>query len=275
MILKTINVFCGNEENCFADEMVVASVILRHLMNMPCNAHTVAISQRMSEEKMVVAKEVGACPYAILSLTNHSCAPNCFRQNYWQGNVLRAICFIKQNEEISDCYGSHFSMEQTHDRQNDLRKQYYFDCRCIACDKGYHFLSCECKQCETPTDIVLRIDIPLQGFVYPKDYLRHISLAVYKDIPNELEDEILIPISQENVLEEFRTQMAHFKSVDILSGKLDRREFVSRFKLLYLYGKYASSVTMNSRYHIKNFHLVSESLKYYYTASGCCVLPVP
>ncbi|GLG94638.1 Uncharacterized protein GBIM_01812 [Gryllus bimaculatus] len=73
----------------------VGGVLLRHLQNLPCNAHEVTEYVRMqSTEGHHVAEsiEIGAAAYATLSLLNHGCDPGVVRHSV-AGDcvVLRAL----------------------------------------------------------------------------------------------------------------------------------------------------------------------------------------
>jgi SET and MYND domain-containing protein len=88
---------------------LVGGLLLRHLQNLPCNAHEVSELVRTeaenNEEGAPVWKsfEIGAAAYAMLSLVNHSCDPNVVRHSY-QGDtaVLRAVRPIAEGEEVSE-----------------------------------------------------------------------------------------------------------------------------------------------------------------------------
>ncbi|KAF2350147.1 SET domain [Trinorchestia longiramus] len=132
-----------------SDLITVGSVLLRHMLNLPCNAHSITLFHLDPLNPLHShSEEVGANAYGVLSLTNHSCSPNCYRQSYGGVGVLRAIEFIPKGAEISDCYGAHFALDSKSDRQLTLKKQYYFDCSCQACANDWHGISCDCRLCD-------------------------------------------------------------------------------------------------------------------------------
>lgn len=90
-------------------KLLVGGLLLRHLQNLPCNAHEVSelvtTETEIPEEGVPVWKgiEIGAGAYAMLSLVNHSCDPNVVRHSY-QGDtaVLRAIRPIARGEQVRE-----------------------------------------------------------------------------------------------------------------------------------------------------------------------------
>jgi hypothetical protein len=90
-------------------KLLVGGLLLRHLQNLPCNAHEVSELVRteteIPEEGVPVWNgiEIGAGAYAMLSLVNHSCDPNVVRHSY-QGDtaVLRAIRPIARGEQVRE-----------------------------------------------------------------------------------------------------------------------------------------------------------------------------
>jgi SET and MYND domain-containing protein len=88
---------------------LVGGLLLRHLQNLPCNAHEVSelvgIEAENDREDMSMWKsiEIGAAAYAMLSLVNHSCDPNVVRHSC-RGDtaVLRAIRPIARGEQVRE-----------------------------------------------------------------------------------------------------------------------------------------------------------------------------
>lgn len=50
--------------------------------------------------------------------------------------IVRAAKDIKAGSEIYNCYGPQVGQESAEERQDVLRKQYVFDCKCEACIDG-------------------------------------------------------------------------------------------------------------------------------------------
>lgn len=77
------------------DKVAMGAVLLRHLQNLPCNAHEVTElelgptnssqgpgSMSSSSPRDSTIHEIGAAVYSTLSLINHSCDPNVVRHYY-------------------------------------------------------------------------------------------------------------------------------------------------------------------------------------------------
>lgn len=86
-------------------KLVVGGLLLRHMQNLPCNAHEVSDDAGNDREGVPMWKtiEIGAAAYAMLSLVNHSCDPNVVRHSY-QGDtaVLWAIRPIAKGEQVRE-----------------------------------------------------------------------------------------------------------------------------------------------------------------------------
>lgn len=80
-------------------KLLVGGLLLRHMQNLPCNAHSV--SELVETVPLWESIEVGAAAYAVLSLVNHSCDPNVVRHSYHGDTaVLRAIRPIAKGEQV-------------------------------------------------------------------------------------------------------------------------------------------------------------------------------
>lgn len=131
------------------DKYEVGAVLLRHLMNLPCNAHTILLYNYKANDILASrSDEVGSNAFGVLSLFNHSCDPNCTRSSYGTTGVLKSLKFIPKGTELLDCYLSHFALHTRKERQTDMKQQYCFDCNCPACVGDWHRISCGCSECE-------------------------------------------------------------------------------------------------------------------------------
>jgi len=88
-------------------KLLVGGLLLRHMQNLPCNAHEVSelvgTESGKTKEGVPIWKsiEIGAAAYAVLSLVNHSCDPNVVRHSYHGDTaVLRAIRPIAKGEQV-------------------------------------------------------------------------------------------------------------------------------------------------------------------------------
>lgn len=123
----------------------VAAVFLQHLQNFPCNAHGIAqlclpVASTPGPDAACLVpvsqahlNDVAAAAYPCLSLINHSCDPNVVRYCYGDVAVVTVIRTIRRQEEILDNYGYHYVTHSAEERSIQLRKQYYFHCRCEPC----------------------------------------------------------------------------------------------------------------------------------------------
>jgi len=142
------------------DKVAMGAVLLRHLQNLPCNAHEVtelelgptsssSVTGSMSSTpRDSTIHEIGAAAFSTLSLINHSCDPNVVRHYYSSNAVVRTIRTIKKGEEILDNYGYHYAVMSREERQRKLNNQYFFKCDCYACSKNWPLYS------SLPTSVV-------------------------------------------------------------------------------------------------------------------------
>ncbi|XP_069705768.1 SET and MYND domain-containing protein 4-like [Periplaneta americana] len=116
---------------------IVGGLLLRHLQNLPCNAHEVSELVKTEGPTMWESTEIGAAAYAVLSLINHSCDPNVVRHSYGDTAILRAIRPIAKGEQVLDNYGYHYALHGKLERKSQLRSQYFFDCNCVVCEEDW------------------------------------------------------------------------------------------------------------------------------------------
>ncbi|MED6282850.1 hypothetical protein CHARACLAT_002569 [Characodon lateralis] len=144
---------------------VVGSAVLRHMLQLMCNAQAVITLQdagsKTSRVQSVEEIRIATAIFPTLSLLNHSCCPNtslvfstgaaadpCDSQESIGFNqpllgegrqgprvtvTVRAARVITPGEEILHCYGPHSNRMGTRERQRLLQRQYYFLCECEAC----------------------------------------------------------------------------------------------------------------------------------------------
>ncbi|XP_063227360.1 SET and MYND domain-containing protein 4-like isoform X2 [Bacillus rossius redtenbacheri] len=158
-LLSTKTSFFGSTESAnFSEGEIVkfiGGLILRHLQNLPCNAHEVSEYSKSEQTSIYEQEEIGAAAYATLSLVNHSCDPNVVRIIHGGRNALVAIRPISKGEQVLDNYGYHYAVNDLEERKTALEKQYFFTCHCLACEQRwptYHRLPSEvpvflCSDC--------------------------------------------------------------------------------------------------------------------------------
>eukprot|EP00918_Siedleckia_nematoides_P009270 GHVU01020228.1.p1 GENE.GHVU01020228.1~~GHVU01020228.1.p1 ORF type:complete len:619 (-),score=56.87 GHVU01020228.1:266-1876(-) len=117
----------------------VGGLILSHLQAFPCNAHEISELELKQSVTESVTSELGGGIYATLSLFNHSCDPTVTRNFYGDVCVVRATRSIFKGEEVSDNYGAIYAVMSREERQEKMKKQYFFTCGCEACTKDWPF----------------------------------------------------------------------------------------------------------------------------------------
>ena len=121
-----------------SERVFIGSLILRHLQNLPCNAHEVSnLELDLLSVGTSQTREIAAAIYATMSLFNHSCDPDVTRNFYGDICVMRSIKNIPAGKEIVDNYGTLYAVEPKIQRKVRLQEQYYFDCCCEACENSW------------------------------------------------------------------------------------------------------------------------------------------
>ena len=118
--------------------VLIGCAIMTHLMNVPCNAHSITeFGACLENIQDSLLHDIGAGAYSVLSLCNHSCNPSGARTSFGNREVFRAITYITSGQEITDSYGKHYALQNVVERQKILKVQYYFTCRCGPCSKAW------------------------------------------------------------------------------------------------------------------------------------------
>lgn len=141
-LLENSGYFVGDNSGSFKENSwFIGGLILRHLQSISCNAHEISELRISESGKNAMANStaqgIGAGIYAILSMFNHSCDPHVTRNFRGSRCQVRAIQNVKQGEEIFDNYGVIYAVNEFEERQNKLKDQYYFECRCFPCEKNW------------------------------------------------------------------------------------------------------------------------------------------
>ncbi|NWX20975.1 SMYD4 protein, partial [Aegotheles bennettii] len=114
----------------------VAEAMLRHVLQLQCNAQAITIMQESeSRDGAVVNKKpvrLATAFFPVLSLLNHSCCPNTSVSFSGTAATVRASQPIPSGQEIFHCYGPHRCRMKVAERQQ-LLSQYFFECHCQAC----------------------------------------------------------------------------------------------------------------------------------------------
>ncbi|KAL3042765.1 hypothetical protein OYC64_020648 [Pagothenia borchgrevinki] len=135
---------------------LMGSAVLRHMLQLRCNAQAIITLQDTGAENSPVQSSreirIATAMFPTLSLLNHSCCPNTSlafstgthlsadfsesvaeKRSKASGVTVRAAKDISPGQEILHCYGPHSRRMATQERQRLLQEQYYFLCQCEAC----------------------------------------------------------------------------------------------------------------------------------------------
>ncbi|XP_031408035.1 histone-lysine N-methyltransferase SMYD3-like [Meleagris gallopavo] len=91
-------------------------------MVVTCNCFTISNGEM---------QDVGVGLYPSMSLLNHSCDPNCVIIFEGYQLLLRSVREIQIGEELTVSYIE--SLMPTSERQEQLKRQYCFECDCCLC----------------------------------------------------------------------------------------------------------------------------------------------
>ena len=143
-------------------ELLYGSLMFKHIQQIICNgiAATGISDIQESESKISTYTEMrfGTGIYAIASLLNHSCDPNCIQTFIGNTLVVKAAKKVKAGKELTISYGPLFSKQKWEQRQNILKDQYFFACCCERCNNGpgdeTDFFAYKCQNCEGPISVL-------------------------------------------------------------------------------------------------------------------------
>ena len=127
--------YCSAEE----DRDTLGPIIFQLLEVIQYNTHPLdKIVTHIDPNKNLNLVEVGSAVFPTLArCVNHSCDPSTVR--VVQGNKIFLFSrrLIRAGEEISDCYGFHYTSLARPERQRRLSKWFNFQCSCQACQLDY------------------------------------------------------------------------------------------------------------------------------------------
>ncbi|BFZ15710.1 hypothetical protein BsWGS_18749 [Bradybaena similaris] len=144
-----------NKSDLTADMYTVGGLLLRHILQLVCNAHAITSLQATSSEQVGTQDtqqvRIATAIYPTASLMNHSCDPTIISSFINDVLVVKAVRDVKVEEEIFNCYGPHYCRMSREERQEVLKSQYYFDCLCSPCCQGdishLRFSAFKCPVC--------------------------------------------------------------------------------------------------------------------------------
>uniref|UniRef100_A0A182W1Y3 Protein-lysine N-methyltransferase SMYD4 n=1 Tax=Anopheles minimus TaxID=112268 RepID=A0A182W1Y3_9DIPT len=113
-------------------------LLLRHLQTSAVNMHSLHYMEYQPSEKLYEIENHASACFPLLSMLNHSCAPNVTRVTLYDGRCAVIVSRpIPKGGQLYDNYGMHHSLMGRKERMLDLAKQYKFICKCEACIKDY------------------------------------------------------------------------------------------------------------------------------------------
>ncbi|XP_058454681.1 SET and MYND domain-containing protein 4-like isoform X2 [Malaya genurostris] len=122
---------CGSNESY---RNLIQQLIFRHAQTSPINMHPITYVNPSLGETVRFAG--GAFP--ILSMVNHSCAPNVLRMTLSNGQTALVVDRpIKKGGQLFDDYGFHHCNKTLIERRTGLKNRYFFTCQCEACTNNY------------------------------------------------------------------------------------------------------------------------------------------
>ena len=156
-ITKEVNLLDKNSDW----DLLVGALVLRHMGQLVSNGHAMIdfrqnIFTTESLKLMLLKNQANGGGLHLLlksqrvftgifpriSMLNHSCSPNI--RNVFEGKKLTiyATDDIPKGDEIFNCYGPNYRLMSYQERQDSLRLQYNFICKCSKClEKNDEFVS--------------------------------------------------------------------------------------------------------------------------------------
>ncbi|XP_053680910.1 SET and MYND domain-containing protein 4 [Anopheles nili] len=128
------------DENPEIQEMLF-DLLERHMQTCPVNMHSLYYMDYHPKRKEYDMEKYASGCFPLLSMLNHSCAPNMTRLTLPDGRCAVIISRpIPEGGQLYDNYGMHHCLMARTERRSDLMKQYKFPCKCEACENNYPML---------------------------------------------------------------------------------------------------------------------------------------
>lgn len=140
---------------------LVGALILRHMGQLVSNGHAIIDFHQniFSTEQLKLmlmknqanggglhlllkSQRVFTGIFPRISMLNHSCGPNIRPRFDGKSLTIYAAEEIPENGEVFNCYGPNYKLMSYQERQESLRLQYNFVCKCSKCeDKNDEYVS--------------------------------------------------------------------------------------------------------------------------------------
>ncbi|XP_064634402.1 SET and MYND domain-containing protein 4-like isoform X2 [Lineus longissimus] len=144
------------------DKQYIGGLLLRHIQQLVCNAHAITglkpdVNLSSTADVETVSQvRIATAIYPTASLMNHSCKPNIISSFHNDMLVVRATREIPKGEQVYNCYGPHHKKMNTSERQQILKDQYFFSCKCEPCqqreDRSF-YQALKCPDCSGPLSL--------------------------------------------------------------------------------------------------------------------------
>ncbi|XP_031788702.1 SET and MYND domain-containing protein 4-like [Nasonia vitripennis] len=148
--LKQVDFFCDSKhhfdlhENRQHNEIVVGTLLLRHLLLLQFNAYEIydTISENIPNVYDTYnLRYIGVGIYPTAARFNHECYSATFRYFIGKMMILRSSRLLEINNVIAENYGPIFTKKLRSDRQRHLYGRYWFNCKCQACENDWPLLN--------------------------------------------------------------------------------------------------------------------------------------
>ncbi|XP_023324175.1 SET and MYND domain-containing protein 4 isoform X1 [Eurytemora carolleeae] len=125
------------------ENLDIAELVYKTIQAVQYNTHPIdQATGVIRPDSHINLVELGSAVYPrIATSCNHSCDPSTVRLNIGKDVYLVSRRHIFQNQEISDCYGFHYTSLETKERKRRIKRWYNFDCKCTACTLNYPVLA--------------------------------------------------------------------------------------------------------------------------------------
>ncbi|RWS00295.1 SET and MYND domain-containing protein (SMYD)-like protein [Dinothrombium tinctorium] len=151
-LLEKINFLQKNDPNYY----LIAGILLKHIFQINLNCFLVRDRRYKKYEALNIlahTSETHRLGMAVVlsgSMFGHSCDYNTDCVDNGASLVMVLQRDVEANEEITISYSPHYKQMCFRERQSTLMRNYFFTCRCVACENGWENkqFALRCPQCD-------------------------------------------------------------------------------------------------------------------------------